>query len=183
MTKEISLKPEEALLGGCKVAATNGPFQGSCTLPSSRSTIETSRRDCKLLSDRFFLGIADITCALLSADPGLSIRVPGATSEFLTHEIKPDVRVQARWDDLSAIPAGGDKIFDSGNRWQLYHDNTTYRFRGSPPAFGPVPYDIARMRHDFTFAGQWVTPILYFILSSCITPHLSLTSRKRAQFS
>lgn len=36
---QVSLRPEEAVLGACKTAAVSGPAQPRCTTPSSCSTI------------------------------------------------------------------------------------------------------------------------------------------------
>ena len=35
---EVKLRPEEAVLGNCKTAATTGPISVSCTTPSDCST-------------------------------------------------------------------------------------------------------------------------------------------------
>jgi hypothetical protein len=32
---EVKLRPEEAVLGNCKIAGTNGPLQASCTSPAT----------------------------------------------------------------------------------------------------------------------------------------------------
>ena len=32
---EVLLRPEEAVLGACKITGTNGPLQGSCTSPAT----------------------------------------------------------------------------------------------------------------------------------------------------
>jgi hypothetical protein len=31
---QVLLRPEEAVLGNCKIAGTSGPLQGSCTSPT-----------------------------------------------------------------------------------------------------------------------------------------------------
>jgi hypothetical protein len=35
--QEVPLRPDEAVLGGCKTASTSGPAQHRCTVPSSCS--------------------------------------------------------------------------------------------------------------------------------------------------
>jgi hypothetical protein len=35
----VELKPEEAVLGGCKIAGISGPYQASCTTLSCSSII------------------------------------------------------------------------------------------------------------------------------------------------
>jgi hypothetical protein len=36
--QEVPLRPDEAVLGGCKTASTSGPAQHRCTMPSNCST-------------------------------------------------------------------------------------------------------------------------------------------------
>jgi hypothetical protein len=35
--QEVPLRPDEAVLGGCKTASTSGPAQHRCTMPSNCS--------------------------------------------------------------------------------------------------------------------------------------------------
>jgi len=102
------------------------------------------------LADRFFVRIADITCAIQSVDPALTVQIPGATRNFLTRETKPDVTIQARWDDLSRLSVTGRRIFDSGAVWQLYQENGMYLFTFNSTSFDTVPYKIAQIRQDFS---------------------------------
>ena len=37
--KKVRLKPEEAVLGGCKTGSTSGPAQGICNSPTTCPTI------------------------------------------------------------------------------------------------------------------------------------------------
>jgi hypothetical protein len=37
--KQVQLKPEEAVLGFCKAAATRGPNAGNCTSPTNCSAL------------------------------------------------------------------------------------------------------------------------------------------------
>jgi hypothetical protein len=37
--KQVPLRPEEAVLGGCKVAATAGPLQAQCDIPTPCPTL------------------------------------------------------------------------------------------------------------------------------------------------
>jgi hypothetical protein len=36
---QVSLRPEEAVLGACKTAAISGPGQATCTFPAACSTV------------------------------------------------------------------------------------------------------------------------------------------------
>jgi len=38
---QVDLRPEEAVLGGCKTAGITGPAQASCTGPTTCSTVES----------------------------------------------------------------------------------------------------------------------------------------------
>ncbi len=37
--QQVSLRPEEAVLGGCKVSGTSGPGQPTCNAPAPCSTL------------------------------------------------------------------------------------------------------------------------------------------------
>jgi hypothetical protein len=37
--KKVHLKPEEAVLGGCKTASTKGPAHGKCNIPTPCAAI------------------------------------------------------------------------------------------------------------------------------------------------
>ncbi len=37
--QEVPLRPEEAVLGGCKTASTSGPSQGQCNAPATCSSL------------------------------------------------------------------------------------------------------------------------------------------------
>jgi hypothetical protein len=100
-------------------------------------------------TDQCLLKIADITCALVAADPALRIKIEGATQKFLIQKATPDITIHARWDDLSKILPSGDKIFDSGAVWQLHQQDETYLFSYKSPIFGPIPYKVATVQKDF----------------------------------
>ena len=101
-------------------------------------------------SERLLIRIADITCAVSSADPALSMTVDESLHKFLVHGGQPDVAIEAKVRDLSAFRDTGDLIFDSGAVWRLYQENGTCSFNFQSPSLGPTPYKIARIRRDFT---------------------------------
>jgi hypothetical protein len=39
VVRRVHLKPEEAVLGGCKTAGTNGPVHGRCNVPAPCAAI------------------------------------------------------------------------------------------------------------------------------------------------
>jgi len=100
--------------------------------------------------DRFLIRIADITCAVSSADPALRMALDECLHKFLVHAGQPDVVIEAKIRDLSAFKDTGDLIFDSGAVWRLYQQNGTCSFYFESPSLGPAPYKIARMGRDFT---------------------------------
>jgi hypothetical protein len=103
-----------------------------------------------LPSDRFLIRIADITCAVSSADPPLRMTVDESLHNFLVHAGQPDVAIETKIGNLSAFNDIGDLIFDSGAVWRLYQENGTCSFSFHSPSLGPAPYKIARIRRDFT---------------------------------
>ncbi|UCF56335.1 MAG: hypothetical protein JSW15_09645, partial [Deltaproteobacteria bacterium] len=101
---------------------------------------------------RVYLRIADVTIALTSADPKLKLRIEGPVEKFVTNGKDPDVFIWASWEKLDK-EISGDKIFDSGDLWQLYYDCGFYHFRFTSPASGKIPYKVARVRKDFKRGG------------------------------
>jgi hypothetical protein len=108
------------------------------------------RQDSMSPSDRFLIRIADITCAVSSADPALRMALDECLHKFLVHAGQPDVVIEAKIRDLSAFKDTGALIFDSGAVWRLYQQNGTCSFYFQSPSLGPAPYKIARMHRDFT---------------------------------
>ena len=119
-------------------------------------------------AQHFLLNIADFIIALLCDDPELRVTLEGATEKFLVAEADPDVRIQARWKDLSE-KTGGEKIFDSGGLWQLYDEGLSYRFHFTSPTLGPVPYKVASFDREFTL-GEVCLHSPYFPLRPLIYP-------------
>lgn len=108
-----------------------------------------------LSPQRFYVRIADLTIALSADDPELKLGVEGSTKRFLVEDAEPDARVQATWDDLSA-EGGGEKIFDSGGIWQLYHRDGSYCFGFTSSAVGSLPYKVACFNPAFTFGEVYL---------------------------
>jgi len=106
----------------------------------------------KEYASRVYLRIADVTIALTSADPKLRLRIEGSVEKFVTNEKDPDMCIWAAWDKLEKETTG-DKLFDSGDLWQLYYECGFYHFRFTSPAFGQIPYKVARVRKDFNRGG------------------------------
>ena len=121
-----------------------------------------------LSSHRFFLRIAGLVIDVLSDDRELRLRVEGAGNSFLVSPTDSDIKVLARWGDLSS-ERRGEKIFDSGALWQVYSENTSYQFYFTSTTLGPVPYKIARFDREFT-SGEVYLHHPYFTRSQPLYP-------------
>lgn len=145
--------------GNSRASSDSGP---RATCSSNEVILERSG------PDPFFLRIADLTIALLSDDSDLKISVDSNIKRFLVGQADPDVRIQAKWGDLSKEKVG-EKIFDSGGVWQLYSQNQTYLFRFTSPALGSVPYKIAFFNREFT-SGEVCLHLPYFTMGQPLYP-------------
>jgi hypothetical protein len=111
---------------------------------------------CSVLSPQsLFLSIADITINLFTDDLEMKLQVERATRDFLVDEPEANLTVRAAWDDLSKR-TWGKKVFDSGFLWQLYHQNGSYIFCLTSPAFGSVPYKAASLDQHFNFGEVYL---------------------------
>ena len=101
-------------------------------------------------NDRIYLRIADVTYGMASVDPTMRFQVHEPVSRFQVAESRPDVTIDARWDDLSVGEPKGAEVFHSGSVWRLAKNGGNYIFTLTSPAFGPVPYKVARIKDDFS---------------------------------
>ena len=161
---QVPLRPDEAVLGNCKTVrgTTAGVGNSNCRTPRllrpgfltellpASEWRRTRWRDQVYPGGSLSLRIGDITVALLSGGPGLKLGVEASAQRFLVESGEADATVRAAWDDLRE-PATGDRIFDSGALWQLYHQDGNYIFRFTSPAIGALPYKEACFNADFTF--------------------------------
>ncbi len=129
--------------------------------------------------------IADLTIALTSDDPALTLPNEGAMARFLVNDADPDVRVRAAWGELGEL--SGEKLFDSGGLWQLYAAKDSHRFHFTSPILGPLPYKMASFNPEFTSGevrlhrpyfpnGQTVYPLEY-PLDELLIMHLLANGR------
>ena len=116
----------------------------------------------------FLLCIAGINIELFSSDSSLKPGLEGAMKKFVIEEAKPDIRVQAKWGDLSE-GNHGKLIFDSGDLWKLYLENGSYCFRFTSPVLGAHPYKMATFTQDFT-AGEVYLHHSYFNQNQHVYP-------------
>jgi hypothetical protein len=93
--------------------------------------------------------IGDVTLALSSDDPGLTLAAEGPVRHFLVAEGDPDVRLRVA-RSASCEPAPAQRIFDAGMVWALYRHGDGYQFRFRAPAWGAEPYRTATFGEDFT---------------------------------
>jgi hypothetical protein len=106
------------------------------------------------------LSIGGIRLGLTAGDPGLNLAVPAVVRHFAVPGGEADATARVAWGDLRE-PITGDRIFDSGALWQLYHRDGNYIFRFTSPAFGPLPYKEARFNAEFT-SGELSLHRAYF---------------------
>ena len=99
--------------------------------------------------NRFSIQIADITCAVVSADPTLQFSIETPIRNFLAKAEDPEITIKARMGDLSDFQSGGVMIFDSGSVWRLYRNGKLYTFSFRSEVFGVTPYKIAKIQKDF----------------------------------
>lgn len=119
----------------------------------ARSMGREAAADLRLLPAdyRFYLSIAGLTVGVTSDEP-LDLQVSGASTRFLVPCGMPDVRLNVATADLSDEPPPGECLFDSGALWKLHRDGDGdgLLFRFTSPAFGPLPYRMARFTRDFS---------------------------------
>jgi hypothetical protein len=103
--------------------------------------------------ERVYARIADIDFAIVSNDTAMRVQIQGATQNFLIHRgAPPQITIEARWDDLSKMKLSGQKLFESSAIWQLYKNDGNYIFSLSSQALGSIPYKVARVGKDFSWA-------------------------------
>ena len=98
-------------------------------------------------SSDVFLKVADVTINLVGGDP--QPELVGAMSRFGVPETSADVTIHTSWGELND-ENHGQRLFDSGSLWQLYAEETGYRFRLAGVRPGQSTYKIARFNRDFT---------------------------------
>jgi hypothetical protein len=104
-------------------------------------------RQSRETSTDVFFEVADITVNLAGGVP--APQLIGAMSRFAVPATEPDVTVHTTWGELGD-ERHGRKLFDSGSLWQLYAEETGYRFRLAGVRPGQSTYKIARFNQDFT---------------------------------
>jgi hypothetical protein len=114
------------------------------------------------------LRVADASIELLSSDSRLKLGLEGAMKRFVVEEGKPDIKVQARWDDLSR-KNNGKLIFDSGELWKLYSENGSHCYRFTSPIMGAHPYKMATFTKEFD-SGEVYLHESYFNQNQPIYP-------------
>lgn len=94
------------------------------------------------------LSIAGISIELRYPDASLKREFPGPTRRFVIPPEAPEVTLTV--ERLTAPPAGGRLLFDSGGVWRLFETEDGYRFECRSPLFGDAPYKVALLDRTFT---------------------------------
>lgn len=98
-------------------------------------------------SSDVFLEVADVVINLVGGDPQPVL--VGAMSRFGVPARDADVTIHTAWGELDE-ENHGHRLFDSGSLWQLYAEESGYRFRLAGVRPGQSTYKIARFNRDFT---------------------------------
>ncbi len=98
-------------------------------------------------SSDVFIEVAGVVINLVGGDP--QPELVGAMSRFGVPASDADVTIHTRWGELGD-ENHGRRLFDSGSLWQLYAEETGYRFRLAGVRPGQSTYKIARFNRDFT---------------------------------
>jgi hypothetical protein len=101
------------------------------------------------------ISIAGVRMALVSGEPDLKLRLEDEMRQFETPATQADIRITARWRDLSRIEPGKN-VFDSGGVWQLFEEEDKYWFHCKAPAYGSTPYKVAWFDRDFRHGEVWL---------------------------
>jgi hypothetical protein len=139
------------------------------------------------MSGAFALDIAGIKIALISGQDDLPIAAAGAAAKFAADGERPDVRTRTSWGDPRE-PDARDLLFDSGKGlWRLYRGGLGLQFVFTSAPLGPLPYQMASFRPDFTegevavrqeiFAGRLPLYPLQYPLDELLMVHLLARGR------
>jgi len=120
-------------------------------------------------SELVCIGIADIRIGISSSDPNLRIGLDEDMRAFSAPLDSPDLSLETYWRTLEDAGCGGQKLFDSGGTWQLYFKDNAYWFYCTAPAFGTIPYKVARIAHDFS-NGQVFLNRPFFRIEQAVYP-------------
>ena len=93
------------------------------------------------------LRIGDVGISLHSSC-GNALGLDDTLNIFRAHHDTSDIKAHVEWSD-SLPPLRGEKVFDSGAIWTLFHDGDELVFDFTSPVFGNSPYK--RLRVDSSF--------------------------------
>ena len=111
-------------------------------------------------ADTLTLRVGDVGVRIRSGDPGMKLRVSGATERFLVSNGAADVEVTTAWGKLRQ-PAHTSLLFDSGGIWQLSRELENHVFHLTSSMYGTLPYKRATFIPDFT-SGEVLLERSYF---------------------
>lgn len=105
---------------------------------------------------RLLLKIADLTVSVV-CDGSFNLGFEAEKEKFVVSEGVPEVNIRASVGRLPENPMG-ERLFDAGAVWQLYHHNGYYMFSFSSLAFRSNPYKIAIFDQDFSSGEIHIHP-------------------------
>jgi hypothetical protein len=98
---------------------------------------------------RVSLAIGGFRLEVLPETDELQIFLDVAHRAFIDSEGDADIRLRARWGDLSS-PRVLEQIFDSSQVWRAFRDDGAWVFDFFSSLCGSVPYKSAHMNDDFS---------------------------------
>ncbi|MDP2156618.1 MAG: hypothetical protein Q8K68_02780 [Nitrospirota bacterium] len=90
-------------------------------------------------------------------DGSFNLGFEAEKEKFVVSEGVPEVNIRTSVGRLPENPMG-ERLFDAGAVWQLYHHNGYYMFSFSSLAFRSNPYKIAIFDQDFSYGEVHIHP-------------------------
>ena len=163
--KKVPLRPDEAVLGGCKKSLQGGAYLGG--LHVARGLLQEAflgkdqGRGREAMIPRLgtegvesstralCIRVADLSVSVRSGESGPTLRVEGPSRKFLVAPDGPaEVMLEASWGDL-ARDSPGPLVFDSGGAWRLYEEpDGQLGFRFFSSNTGASPYLLMKLACD-----------------------------------
>jgi hypothetical protein len=103
----------------------------------------------------FTFRVADIATKVVCDDRAIVSTMSGAGSRFLVGDGAADTTIRVQAATRLTHP-DAEKLFDSGQVWQLYRDRDEFIFTFTSPVLGPTPYRVARFNSSFTSGNVWL---------------------------
>src|SRR5258705_8910000 len=101
-------------------------------MPTARLRRNAARSDRSGRAVSFMLRVADIATKVVCDDPAIVSTMSGAGSRFLVGDGAADSTIRVQSATRLTYP-DAEKLFDSGEVWQLYRDRDEFIFTFTSP--------------------------------------------------